>query len=428
MNKTLLIHGFWAIAVFAAFGLGSKKAAHPSAAADDPTTAGKSRLSARMSDNDPKNPSSRRGDRDATKRNGSAIGRLFGVADRNLDTLITQALRDPNQITRRLAFSKLLDSMTPENAGSLREQLVALGAEPDQWRDFHYAWGALDGKAAVAHAMESPEQDLGATMTGWAATNPAEAMAMLDNLPESLKGQRDELTASVVAGLADTNRSIATDLVLRLAQEGNSRATNLIETVAHETLRADGPEAASRWSDSLPDGPVKAAAMGKVADAYARQDPQAAASWVQNLAGESYAAKAVEEIGGRWAQSDPSAAVGWLESLPAGTGQTAGLRTSFDDWEDRNPAAAQEYLKAMPQSPQRDSSINGFATGYAWQNPQVAIAWVQSIGDPALRERSMTQVGKIFYQQNPTGAAAWLENSGLSDEARQKILPPDRRL
>lgn len=431
MKKTLILHSCWALAVLAAFGLGSKSGA-PSAAspADESAAAGKSRLSTRSSETGPEGLASRRDKRAGGKAESSALGRLFGnvaSADGNLDTLFAQALRDPNPITRRLAFSKLLESMTPENAGAMREQLVALGAEPDQWRDFHYAWGALDGQAAFDHAANSPERDLAVTMTGWAAANPAEAMALLNNLPENMQGQRDELTASVVAGLADTNRSMATDLVLRLGQEGNGRAGNLMEIVANETLRAEGPEAASRWSESLPDGPLKSTAMGRVADAYARKDPEAAARWAQNLAGESYAARAIEQIGGRWAQSNPVAAVGWLEDLPAGNGQTAGLRNAFSDWEDRDPVAAGEYLLSMPQSPQRDSSISGFATGYAWQNPQVAIAWAQEIRDPALRERSLTQAGQAFYRRDPDGAAAWLQSSGLSAEAQQQVLQPERR-
>ena len=430
MKKTLIPHACWAIAVLAAFGLGSKNSG-PSAAAtsDEAAASGKSRLSSRSSDTGPEGLSSRREKRSSDNSERSALGRLFGAiagADGNLDTLFTQALRDPNPITRRLAFSKLLEAMTPENAASMREQLVALGAEPDQWRDFHYAWGALDGKAAFESAANSQEQDLAITMSGWAAANPADALAMLDNLPESMQGQRDELTASVVAGLADNNRAMATDLVLRLGQEGNARAGNLMEIVANETLRAEGPEAASRWSESLPDGPLKSTAMGRVAEAYARKDPEAAARWASGLAGESYAARAIEQIGGRWAQSNPVAAVGWLESLPAGNGQTAGLRNAFGDWEDRDPVAAGEYLKAMPQSPQRDSSISGFATGYAWKTPQVAIAWAQEINDPALRESSLTRAGQAFYQRDPTNAITWLENSGLSDEARQQVLQPRR--
>ena len=431
MKKTLLLHACWAVAVLAAFGLGTKSGPSSAAAtADEAAAAGKSRLSSRSSDSGPDGLSSRRGDREAaSSRDSSALGRLFGAtasAD-NLEALFDQALRDPNPITRRLAFSKLLESMTAENAAGMREQLVALGADPDQWRDFHYAWGALDGQAAFDHAANSPERDLADTMTGWAAANPAEALALLDNLPENMQGQRDELTASVVAGLADTDRGMATDLVLRLGQEGNARAGNLMEIVANETLRAEGPEAASRWSESLPDGPLKGTAMGRVADAYARKDPEAAARWAQEFAGEAYAARAIEQIGGRWARSNPVAAVGWLEELPPGNGQTAGLRNAFGDWEDRDPVAAGEYLLAMPQSPQRDSSISGFATGYAWQNPQVAIAWAQEIRDPALRESSLTRAGQAFYRRDPEGAVAWLENSGLPEEARQRVLQPDRQ-
>ncbi|NQX01678.1 hypothetical protein HQ447_13555 [bacterium] len=328
---------------------------------------------------------------------------------------------------RRIAFSKLLESMTAENASSMREQMVAIGADPDQMRDFHYAWGALDGKAAFESASTSPERDLAATMTGWAAANPAAALALLDNLPEALQGQREELVASVVEGLADNNRSLATDYVLQLARDGNGQATNLMGIVTNETLRAEGPEAASRWTESLPAGPMKSTAMGRVANAYVRTNPEAAARWVSGFANEEYAASAIEQTGRGWARDNPVAAVGWLETLPSSTGQSAGLRSAFSDWEDSDPAAAGEYLTKMPLSPQRDSSISGFATGYAWQNPQLAIQWAQEIRDSALRESSLTQAGRAFYRRDPNGALAWMENSGLPEAARAQIRQSDRR-
>ena len=89
------------------------------------------------------------------KRESSALARLFGAvtgAVGNLNILFSQALREPNPIIRRLAFSKLLEAMTPENASAIREQLVNLGADPEQWRDFHHAWGTIDGKAAFDQA------------------------------------------------------------------------------------------------------------------------------------------------------------------------------------------------------------------------------------------------------------------------------------
>lgn len=431
MNKTLMIHGGWALAAIAAFSVGSRR----SAASADGTAAGTEpsaslRSAARFAESGSDRRAGRSGTRSQAKRDESQLSGVFGSiasAAGGLDGLIEQALRDPNPISRRLAFSRLLESLTPENAASIREQMVALGADDDQWRDFHYSWGAVAGQAAFDHAAGSPERDLAVTMTGWAAANPSEALALLANLPENMKGQRDELTASVVSGLAHRDRGMATNFVLGLGKEGNGRAGSLMEIVANETLRAGGPEAASLWAESLPDGSLKGTAMNRVADAYARKDPESAARWAQRFADEEYAAGTIERIGGRWAQSNPVAAVGWLEALPPGAGQIGGLRNAFGDWEDRDPVAAGEYLRAMPQSPQRDSAISGFATGYAWQNPQVAIAWAQDIRDPELRQSSLTRAGQAYFQRDPGNALVWLESSGLSAEARQKIVNSNNR-
>lgn len=369
--------------------------------------------------------SSRSGNRELGARSDSDLEGLFGKivsGSSSLESLANQALKDPNPITRRLAFSRLLEALTSENAETIRSQLVSLGADAEQWRDFHYSWGAISGKAAFDHAMKSEEQDLAASMTGWAAANPSEALAMLNNLPQELAGQRDELMASIVTGLTHRDGSMATDLVLKLEKEGNGRAVNLMEIVAKETVRLQGAEQASIWAESLPDGAVKGTAMSRIAESYVRKNPQAAAKWGERFADKEYASSAIEQIGGRWAESDPVAAVGWLESLPAGNGQKAGLSRAFGDWEDRDPAAAGEYLLAMPNSAKRDSAISGFAMGYAWQNPQLAITWAQDIQDPALRQSSLTRAGQAFFRRDPSGAKAWMENSGLSPEAQQQIV------
>lgn len=431
MKPTLKFHGVWVVAVLVGFGLGWKtRQPATSSPADEAAAALKSQRESRTAGNETTGTTSRREKRAGDSSKNSALGRLFGLvgsAEGGSEALFNQALRDPNPIMRRIAFSKLLESMTAENTASMREQMVAIGAEPDQMRDFHYAWGALDGKAAFESASTSPERDLAATMTGWAAANPAAALALLDNLPTALQGQREELVASVVGGLADNNRSLATDYVLQLARDGNGQAANLIGIVTNETLRAEGPEAASRWTESLPAGPLKSTAMGRVANAYVSTNPEAAARWVSGFANEEYAASAIEQTGRGWARGNPVAAIGWLENLPSSSGQSAGLRSAFGDWEDSDPAAAGEYLTKMPLSPQRDSSISGFATGYAWQNPQLAIQWAQEIRDPALRESSLTQAGRAFYRRDPKGALAWMENSGLPEAARAQMLQSDRR-
>ena len=428
MKRKLIMHGCWAAAVVVAFAVGSRRSGGTSNHEAAKGTAVP--LNAAQPAGSLSGPLSRNKLNRPTSRELIAIEGLFGSINSSggdLSTLIQQALRDRNPITRRLAFSRLLESLTPANAGVVREQLVALGADPDQWRDFHYSWGAIDGKAAFANAAKSPEADLAATMTGWAAANPGEALALLDNLPAEMRGQRDEMVASVVAGLSHHDTAMATDYVVGLGQAGNPKAGELMETVANATIRQMGPERASLWAGSLAAGPLKGNAMARVAEFFVRRDPGSAARWTGGFADQDYASRAIEQVGARWAQSNPVAAVGWLESLPASPGQKQGLSGAFSDWEDRDPVAAGDYLYAMAKSPQRDAAISGFATGYAWQDPQTAIAWAKDIGDPALRESSLTRAGQAFYRRDPDGATAWLAESGLSEEARQRVTSPERR-
>jgi hypothetical protein len=425
------VHAVWLVAAVAAFGLGSLRKSQ-SSTTESTSASGSPALrndNANTLDQNASASSTRvRGNRASSQSPDSILAGLFGgSSNAGIEALARLALRDPNQVTRRLAFSRLLETMTPENAEQIRTQLTELGAAPDQWRDFHYSWGAIAGKAALESPNNTREGALADTLAGWAAAKPEEALALFENLPATLEAKREELTRGMVSGLADTNRAMATDLVLRLNQQGDKNASSLMAMVANESLRADGPETASLWSDSLPDGPLKGAAMSRIAEDYARSNPEAAAAWAQRYASQDFAATTIARISGQWTAQNPQAAVNWLETLPPGKGQNAGLQTAFNDWEDRDPASAGQYLLSMPNSPQRDTSISGFSDGYAWQNPQVAIQWASSISDANLRQRSLTHAGQIYFRQNPKAARTWLESSGLSPEVQQQITNPVRR-
>jgi hypothetical protein len=344
------------------------------------------------------------------------------LTESQLTALANTAVKDGNPVTRRIAFAKLLESLTPENAAAARAQLLELGAEGAVWRDFHYAWGAIDGQKAMANAMESPQDDMAATMAGWASANPDAALAQLDNLPPERKEQRERLVASLVAGMADSDPAAATAYILRETANGNAKAARLMDIVANETVSVLGPAAAAAWAQGLPSGDAKGAAMGRVADAYVRSDPKAAAAWAESVATGEQGDRVVERVGSRWARQSPGAAADWLQKLPATPGQSRGLSSAFGDWEDRDPVAAGDYLYKMPKTPQRDSAISGFATGYAWQDPQTAIAWAQDIRDPNVRESSLIQVAKAYHSRDPNGALAWLPLSGLSAEAQRKAI------
>lgn len=428
-SKAILIHGGWAAAVVAAFTIGSSRTEDPSSnPKSQPEEAARKSAATRSGDFENGSPNRLRL---SERENGAVDSKLSGLfgSTRGLgiDALFDKAFRDPNPITRRLAYAQLLESMTPENALALREKLVGMQVNGSEWHDFNYAWGALAGQEAFEFAAASEEEDLSAVMSGWAAANPTEAIAMLDNLPENMADNKAQIVESVIAGLADHDLTMATNLAVQLAAEGLGNPDRMIRTLAVEALRTGSPAEAAAWATSLTDGALKGAAMNRVAGVYARQNPEEAATWVGQFAEEDFAQRAVAEVGEQWGERDPVSALGWLEGLPSTNGQSDGFRSVLGDWEDTNPVAASEYLSQMPPSPQRDAAVSGFARGYAWQDPEAAIAWAQDISDPALRQESLTQAGQAYYRRDPEAARAWLESSGLPAEAQQEVLTRRRR-
>lgn len=434
-GKSITTHGVWAVALVATFFVGARWNSNlPGDDRSSDLSANDSGVGPLVSSRSDR-ASSRSTGPTSSNRSGAIAGEstidslynLTPFSPGNLEALTAEALSHPNQVKRRLAFSRILSQMTAENAGTIRDQLLAAGAGGSEWRDFNYAWGALAGEEAFNEALTADKKDLKSLLSGWADVDPAGAIAMLEKLPPELADKKRELEDGIVAGLADRDRDEATRYVASLVEGGREDAARLMQTVANEVIRKDGELAATAWVDGMEDGKLKGAAMNEVAERYVRRDPAAAAVWVEQFADKEFAARAVSEVGRRWAEREPLAAVTWLDELPEGPGQKSGLNRAFGDWEDKDPKAAGEYLMSMPESPKRDSAISGFARGYAWQDPEIALQWTGAIKDPNLRTESLKRVGYAYFRRKPDEARAWLAQSGLPADVQAEIQSPRRR-
>ncbi|MGC6427232.1 MAG: hypothetical protein ACON5H_09595 [Akkermansiaceae bacterium] len=431
-SAALKVHGAWAIGLVAAFVIGSHfpldSTSKSEAELGSGTQESAVRVSSRGSSSNASSGALTRA-KNGFQTSGEALTEVFpkrlDAAD--LDSLAMVAFTEPNQVMRRLAFAKLLASVTAENAPQIREQLKELGAGGQELRDFNYAWGALAGRDAFNIAAQGNKRDLESLISGWAAVDPDGAIAMLDQLPDDLLGEKRRLESGLVAGLADRNQDEAADFVQSLADTGNENARRHMSTVVGEVLRSEGHEQASIWVERLTDGPLKGVAMDRIAGRYVRDNPEAASRWIAQFASEEYAAEAVREVGKEWAEKNPIAAVTWLDQLPEGKGQRDGLNSAFGDWEDSDPAAAGKYLNSMTDSPKRDSAISGFAIGLAYQEPATAVAWANEISDSGLRNSALIQTGQTYFQRDPEGAKAWLAASGLPAALQTKIQEAPRR-
>lgn len=346
-----------------------------------------------------------------------------------IEAIGKEAFNDPNPLKRNLAFSKLLESMTPENVMDVMETMKSNGAEGNHWQLFRYAWGAMDGAGAMTFAatLEGREKQrfIADALTGWAGSTPAEAISWLEGLADG--EEKERFRASVVGGLADRDIGEATNYVFQRAQLGDKRAENFLAIVAGEEIRKNGTAHAIQWAENLPDGPLRGAALDRVAGSYVREDPQAAAAWAEKFVSTPHGGRVIEEVADEWAERDPVAAVSWLDKLPESAGRSEGMFSALQEWTQRDPTAASHYLAAMPASDARDSAVSGFTRVLAREDPEAAVIWASTISSGEARLRAIIQAGRSWYRQDASSATAWIENASLPPEARARIMEPPRR-
>ena len=430
MNPSLITHSAWSLAALGTFALGYvlAKPAGPDGASGTTRSLTVNGGLAAVSKSSPLGARQADTTQAETTAGGASGPRTVSLSPEAMDSLAKDAFRDPNPLTRSLAFAKLLESITPENAPAMMESLKANRAGGEQMQIFLYAWGAMDSTGALAHAetLEAPAKQrfLNATLPGWASKDPAAAIAWLDTMEEG--DAKTRFRGSLVSGLADRDIGGATNYVLARANLGDKQAAEYIQIVAGEEMRKNGPATAAAWGERLPDGPLKLQALEDIAGAYVNRDPQAAAAWAEKYATAGSGSGIIEEIGQEWAQRDPKSAVAWLGSLTDGPAKSEGTFSALREWTRRDPTAASQYLATLPASDSKDSAVSGFARSLAREDPESAIIWAKTIGNETSRTETITRAGQFWFRRDPAAAATWLQGANLPATAQQAILNPPR--
>lgn len=392
MNKSLIIHAVWAVVAIIAFVVGAERfSGNGSADTSSGDQRGGARSADRSSDHDANPRRSRsalRGNhRDESSQMGSS-GKV-NLSEKGIKSLgiILRTSNDP--IERRIAFSKILEGLTAENAGVLREQIIHMSSSSSEWKDFHYAWGALGGQSVVEFGMDSPKTDMAAAFSGWASANPQAALDWYHSQEPDFQSKSD-LKWGAVYGLANTDPQRATDFAMQRQEGGDKDAGRMMSLIAKAVLRTGTPVEAAQWSSSLPDGNLRDVAVSEVARDYANDDP--------------------------------TAAVTWLQSLPQSKGQSKGLGTAFSTWARRDADAAGRRLNQMGESPARDSAVNGFSRRIAYINPRSAVDWASTITNPKVRNDTLIYNGRAYLRKDREGARQWLAGSNLSPDIQRRIM------
>ena len=426
MNKFVIVNLVWVVVAIGAFFIGGSNEQSSTETAD------------KNSESDKRVISSRRGGAggsgDPSGGGGANGGKSGGFSS---GVSISQFQNENDALLANKMFADLLLELSPENAREMFEALQEKGRNGNdvgqQMGLLLEAWGKVDGAAAVAavNDLEGDGRRRGfasiSAMKGWASTNPDAAKAHLEGMENGF--EKGMMMQGLISGMASTDPDAATAYVLKAdaerGEDGDDRWRGFAmdrqtEAIARAQMQRGMSEAKS-WAEGLPEGSIKSSAFDRVAENYARSNPEEAAEWIKTHADQEYAGRAVREVAEELARKDPAAAVSWSEDLPEASQESA-MRTSMERWTREDPTAAGEYLTSMGESPVRDTAVSSFAQAYDRENPALAAEWAGSIANEEMRNDTMQSVARSWLRSNADEAKAWLPNSGLSEEAQQKVI------
>jgi fermentation-respiration switch protein FrsA (DUF1100 family) len=349
-----------------------------------------------------------------------------------LEDLVKQT-SSPNPVVRAQATATLLASLNSDNAPQILAAMNENGADDDQMGMVVYAWGALDGQAAMAFADEigknmNDEEKHGyksQVVKGWASSDPDKAKAWVAELDDNraTSGYR----WSLVSGMADGSVEIAAAYALERAEAEDRGAPRYMDMITERMLDQSSVTESAGWAEALPEGGIKTAALRRVATDFVDENPEGAAAWSETMVDSEHGPRVIGEVSDEWAERDAPAAVAWLETLPEGEAKAAGMRAALTEWVKRgDPMAASEYLADMPASDLRDHAVGGFATTLSRSDPSAAVTWAETIQDEEVRQEALHGAARAWLQQDPNSANEWLQNNNLSEELMQSITRQGR--
>ncbi len=182
------------------------------------------------------------------------LGKRRSLSDDAI-AILGQRFKDARNPTEgRLAYARLLEGLSIENALMIREQLLHLDEKSTEFREFHYAWGEIADKKAVLHGAETPERDLAVTLAGWARANPQEAKTWVESVRDSERFNQADLEYGIAHGLALTDPEAAGAYLAAIAENGDSDHTGkALGMVLGKLIQADGYAQTAAWAQSLSD-------------------------------------------------------------------------------------------------------------------------------------------------------------------------------
>ena len=274
------------------------------------------------------------------------------------------------------------------------------------------SWGAKDPKAAMDWLKANPgptialnAQEYNSILTGYAATNPTDALAMVTAMGETNPGDlatKRQAMQAVISGMAQNGDFTNIPAMI------DGLPTNMQNSAYNQLLQswgAESPVDAAKWITSL--DPQYQTRYGRtLITSWAMSDPLAAAQWA-----------ATQDINNPNGLNGGGGAGGGGPG--GGRGNNSLLAQTINSWVAAGGVDdAGQYLNSLPASTDKDKAVSSFVSNVMTEDPSGAMNWAKTIADPNTQLQSMDRVAGTWNQIDPQGFQQYLGTLDQSTAAQ----------
>jgi len=163
------------------------------------------------------------------------------------------------------------------------------------------------------------------------------------------------------------------------------------------------------WAESLPEGPMKKAALEKILKRWGELDGPGATAYATDVYSQTGNANLLREALSGWAEKDPQAAVNQLTALGLSEGLQRDIRGDLlEQWADANPVAAAAYAVANRNPDNWRGLVGTVADEWSKRDPQAAANWAAGLESGRDKRGAIYSAISNWADADPNGAAAYV--------------------
>lgn len=300
------------------------------------------------------------------------------------------------------------------------EQMITREIESDlflraQKFDFQYALSRLakidpEKAAALWTARGEARTYCSGLIASWARKDPvAFANWTLAQSNEIQQAARKTLKEAVTSDPA-----LFASFAHQLSASPNGPETARAAMLAVVATHPGATQKHLEYASSLPEGPMRDAALGELAYASPGLDLHAHPEVLEALA--NLPIRDAYELGMKLGKK--------ADLLPSGPVREAATAAALSTQARADPAAAVKRLESLPpNSPDYAPAVRGFVDSTSEKDPASAAEWALTIPPAAASHRigALERVAANFFHANPEGAREWVEKAPLSDAEYRRL-------